>query len=1054
MPSQAPFPGGEPVAPRCGFLPPRYPVHRLPEAVPHAWKTVPSVALLTDPYGEVPSRRDVEIRLAWEPEALHLRAGVLDAAAVQRPERAPDDPDFWRQDHIELRLLRPREDGADEQLQFILTPHAVSDSLGLWREEGALTHSGGTEGDAWWVHLRLPFDRLGLGPPAAGRVLRGLLAHTRWADGWADFHAISAAELGFSQRQRFAELCLCEAATETVVLQRLGLESFELQAGRNRAAVTLRNNAREPRPGRLLLLRETGPDGHGQVETVERTFAPGETTLHLSLWLDRPRYTRHRFVYEDAAGCRELGRVTLRAGVPRVPTGHLSLRHPYLLFTGEEIDRLRRKAGNPAFAPWVEALSVTPEDRQPPVLAELQATPDYRLQTGDVGWFRFCKENLLTALEGGPLEGRRAPLARLVRLLPEEAVAAARRVKASVAGDAEAIETVRRGVNEVLAGTEFYDPHAFAAVPVPAEARALLDEGLATLPPEKRVRCNRILLQCATPFVPAYRLKEVGRIKSLLAKWLLHGDDKLLAAANELMLLLARDLILKPHVDLHEGGAMVGLALAYDAWHPRLDETERGAWLAVMGRFLEAYLQTARSRHWNCTAIPNANAVCNGGGGLLGLALLREHPDAVEAVQYARKFLPTYINYSYGPDGGCTEGMQYWDYGGAAYLRFAVALERALGTDDGLLAHPHLERWGNNLRLSLCNDGGLHGMNDTIPVPMNTLAACFLAGRFGDELALWWSTRGEAIARAWRQAGREVPYRGDPLFCLLFRPDLPEPAAQPPLPTTLALRDIEYGVLRSGPAYDAPLVAGLKGNRPPYTHHQQPDTGAFFLHVRGERLLIDPGYYKPRPQDHSLPILDGLPGGTSDRWEGALVEHGERGALRWLVCDATGAYPGAAARVLRHLVMVGEEGVVLLDDIEARPDAAGEVRTRFQGGAPAEAAADGRSVRIGNERAAVRLQLLTRPELTLRVEEERDLHDTHWGYHFSACRWFPVAGTYRADGEAPLVTAILDASAGDPGAAAAARDGRALHVTLPSGRGVTFLRHNGRWALELPPADR
>jgi hypothetical protein len=71
------------------------------------------------------------------------------------------------------------------------------------------------------------------------------------------------------------------------------------------------------------------------------------------------------------------------------------------------------------------------------------------------------------------------------------------------------------------------------------------------------------------------------------------------------------------------------------------------------------------------------------------------------------------------------------------------------------------------------------------------------------------------------------------------------------LPEAYALHSIEYGILRSGPQWDCALTAGLKGSRPPYTHHNQSDTGSFSMEVRGRRLLIDPGYYKPEPSHHS-----------------------------------------------------------------------------------------------------------------------------------------------------------------------------------------------------------
>ena len=74
-----------------------------------------------------------------------------------------------------------------------------------------------------------------------------------------------------------------------------------------------------------------------------------------------------------------------------------------------------------------------------------------------------------------------------------------------------------------------------------------------------------------------------------------------------------------------------------------------------------------------------------------------------------------------GTDGGNTEGAQYWAYGMESFLRFALLLERLTGIDEGLVTHPLIRNALNMVRVSLCNDGALHGVNDTIPMPVTTI---------------------------------------------------------------------------------------------------------------------------------------------------------------------------------------------------------------------------------------------------------------------------------------------------------------------------------------------
>ena len=267
---------------------------------------------------------------------------------------------------------------------------------------------------------------------------------------------------------------------------------------------------------------------------------------------------------------------------------------------------------------------------------------------------------------------------------------------------------------------------------------------------------------------------------------------------------------------------------------------------------------------------------------------------------------------------------------------------------------------------------------------------------------------------------------------------------QPPLPLAFKLDDIQYGIVRAGPAFDSRWTAGLKGSRPPYTHHNQADTGSLFVDLRGERLLIDPGYYKDVPTDHCLPLIGGQGPMQPQGWTGRLIACEARGEVRYMAVDSTGAYGGAAARVVRHLVLFGEEGLVLLDDIVAP----GRILAQYQCGGVTSATSDGRSVLVAGPRARLRLELATRAEATLALKPERSLHDTHWGYHFADCRLFPVTAEYAAEAMDPLVTVCLDATEGEPPACGVERTERALAIRLPSGRSVHFVYCSGQWQLD------
>jgi len=928
-------PGASPAAivtdmpPRQGFLPPRYNVARLGAQSPADVSDVPAVPLLTDRWGEELPARPVRIALAWDDEHLHLLASWSAQTGLIDPDVAPDDPRFWNQDNLELRLLAD-PDRPTEQIQFIFAADGrFFDSLGLWRTPEVVAVSaeaGQTDADRR-LAARIPFSRLGI-RPRAGLVLWGIIAQTCWIDGGPDIITTSATVLGCPQAERYGQFVLTgDAAGGPAV--RLGEVRFagpDLRVGANAARVTLINPATAPVGGALRVTRESGAGAAGQTSRRVLTLAPGATEIDLTVELDRPTYCRYRFDFEQVGGTFALGSVCLRAAADEVDPGAHDRAHPYLLFDAAELEALRRKASRPGFEQIAESLKPSEADFREPDLPAAGERADLRDATADGGWFR---------------------------------------------------------------------------------------------------------------------------VADYLRKWVHSGDSRLIALATRCVRAANEAMVLGEHIDLHEGGVASSLAIAYDAFFPHLPESDRLAWVELLRRFLELHLATARKYHWNCTAIPNANPVCNGGGGLVALALLAESPAlAAESLRWARKFLWQWVDYCNGPDGGNTEGAQYWQYGTDNFLRFVVAMERVLGTDDGMLSGPGIRRHMNMVRVGLCPDGCMHGVNDTVPMPVGSEIAWWHAGRHGDAMGLWYGDHAQRTYRRLRDAGREAPYRADGLMALLYRPDVPECHDQPPLPLAMALPDIQYGVMRSGPNYDCRLAAGLKGSRPPYTHHNQPDTGSYFVHLRGERLLIDPGYYKEQPSDHSLPIIDGAAPARPDAFVGELVACCAAGDLRYLACDATAAYGGAAARVVRHLVMVGQEHIVLLDDI-AGSCAGATVLAQYQAGGETEDLGDGRAVLIRGRQARLRLELLTRPELHLECRPERDLKDTHWGYKFAECRLFPVVGEYAADEADPLVTVFADATDAELPPSRLRRGDSEIAVVLPTGREVVFACHEGRWRLDV-----
>ena len=881
------------IAPRNGFLPPSYAVRELAAGdVDAAWSCVPPLPVLTDQYGEEVPRLGVAIKLAHDARYLHLYADVPETKLVARDDLSPDSPEFWRQDHIELRLSADRVDPR-HAVQFIVASSGkVWDSAGAWRREGLIDARAQRTAEGWRAWLRVDRRVLGQANEPLADELFGLVAHVRWAEGFADIAVTTPAELGFSQNDRWGSFPLVadRAVAPHFTLQGVVPSSQSLQVGRQRVLLRIKSELAETVTATLKLTQESRSDIAQTHEHIV-TLHPGLNELECELTLHRPMHRRFHLTLQHDGHVDELGAITLRAAPQRVTTLTQQGTGPRLLLTDDAMQGIAEKL--------------------------------------------------------------RVPLLRMFDL--------------------------------------------------PA-----IDESLADAPPPSTPA------EASQHHTTSVHLYLVGRVGHCLTHWVHDPDPKWIALATRFVRAALKHTVVGPWIDLEESVAL-GFAVALDTFSSKLSREERADWVRLGSAFLDQYLRTLRARKWQVTAIPNANAVCNGAGGMMALALWDDHPDAPEALYLCRKFIRTFLDYTQGKEGGNTEGAQYWAYGLESLLPLGLAMRNVLGTCDGILTGPALGHAANMIAVSLCNDGAMHGLNDTIPMAMGRDIAWLSASIHGDRLCLWYGDHAVRWARndADDRFRPARPYSIARPWSLLFRPDEPECTHQPALPEVLALRDIEYGMIRSSDRYDARWTLGIKGSRPPYTHHNQTDTGAIFVDLRGRRMILDPGYYKPHATDHSLPIINGKGPRPPAQWDGALIDSGHSSGVKWITCDSTRAYSGATALVRRTLVCLRESAVIVIDDVIPRDASTCDIQLLWQCGGPVtsevSSSTSSTSFVIEDPHARMRVETFARSgPIVTTIQPERSLHDTHWGYHFADCRLFPVVMRCSVGADQPLITVITD----------------------------------------------
>ena len=148
-----------------------------------------------------------------------------------------------------------------------------------------------------------------------------------------------------------------------------------------------------------------------------------------------------------------------------------------------------------------------------------------------------------------------------------------------------------------------------------------------------------------------------------------------------------------PHVDLSSARLSLLLAMYRDWLGDRLpaatrkliaDEIER--------RTFRPHLDHARGvrkvpGHWWLNHGNNWNSVCNSCVVRAALALVEDRRLRAEFVAIAEQSVPFALS-GYTPDGYCSEGMGYWNYGYGHHLQMGLSVRRATGGHVDLFADP------------------------------------------------------------------------------------------------------------------------------------------------------------------------------------------------------------------------------------------------------------------------------------------------------------------------------------------------------------------------------
>lgn len=358
------------------------------------------------------------------------------------------------------------------------------------------------------------------------------------------------------------------------------------------------------------------------------------------------------------------------------------------------------------------------------------------------------------------------------------------------------------------------------------------------------------------------------------------------------------------------------------------------------------YLARARD-HWWFKGPLNWNGVCNGAVGLAFLRLEQDRPTLVQALALVLEGFEAYLATGFEADGGSIEGVGYWNYGLMYFITVAELLREISRGELDLLALPRLKAiaaYPPGMALAAPNRFINFG-DSTETQTLSAGVVTRLAERTGvGELRALLAPLGGGAATS--EGGAYIAPDFAKRFGYNFYSKLPiimRSAAwwdcTQPVPP-LEQRDFilpDTGVIklvaRTGRDQTVILVTKAGHND---GHHSHTDVGTVIVNVDGESLLPDPGrgYYskdyfrQARYQNvfnnsysHSVPRIGGqlqAPGpefGGRGQFHGTIVDHGQRGAVKYAMIDFHAAYDlPALRRARRTLELDTRTGAILLAD--------------------------------------------------------------------------------------------------------------------------------------------
>lgn len=256
----------------------------------------------------------------------------------------------------------------------------------------------------------------------------------------------------------------------------------------------------------------------------------------------------------------------------------------------------------------------------------------------------------------------------------------------------------------------------------------------------------------------------------------------------------------------------------------------------VRKRILDPFLDMARGdrkRNWWMDTTNNWNAVCLAGSVGAGLAQAESRRERAEFVAAADKYITNFLK-GFTPDGYCSEGLGYWNYGFGEFVLLSETVRQATGGKLDLLQRPEAKQpalFGS--RIGIIGGVAPAFADCSVTAKPSPFTVAVAARRLG--LPVPADAQGNL-----RKVNNSI---AETMVAAQIEDNLPQSkSADASIGHELRTWFSSAGILISRPAPGSDCVMGvaLKGGNN-NEHHNHNDLGSYVVVIKDRPVLLDPG---------------------------------------------------------------------------------------------------------------------------------------------------------------------------------------------------------------------